>query len=201
PSSSPVSQVKRSLLRELAATRAPSASSSAAIAAPIPFDAPVTSATLPASPRSMPGQVTLRPVPAHAEITALVVGEEQLDVTVDAAGEELVARRRGGGEAVRVTVSNAHATLPLASVASDGVWDLWLVGDGRELRVGRHGDGIPNKRQTVVLPARRLGGTELQPYYTVEDNLSIRSGPPAAPKQASVRKRPGFLRERVVRPP
>ena len=85
------------------ATRAPSASSSAAIAAPIPFEAPVTSATLPVSPRSTPAQITLRPV--HAEITALVVGSEQLEVTVDATGEELVARLRDGGEEVRVPLS------------------------------------------------------------------------------------------------
>ncbi len=44
--------------RELIATRAPSATSSAAIARPMPFDAPVTSATRPAIPRSMRGTLT-----------------------------------------------------------------------------------------------------------------------------------------------
>src|SRR4051812_3880187 len=43
----------RSREREDIATRAPSAASSAAIARPIPCDAPVTSATLPVRPRSM----------------------------------------------------------------------------------------------------------------------------------------------------
>ena len=40
---------------EAMATRAPSVISSAAMARPIPFDAPMTSATLPSRPRSMPG--------------------------------------------------------------------------------------------------------------------------------------------------
>src|SRR4051794_6268937 len=112
PSRSLVSQAKRSVLRELAATRAPSASSSAAIAAPIPFDAPVSSATLPVSPRSTPAQITLHPV--HAEITALVVGAEQLEVAVAVSGSELIARRRDGGEEVRVPVSHGRVELPFA---------------------------------------------------------------------------------------
>src|SRR3954454_21372238 len=44
------------------ATRAPSATSSVAIARPIPFDAPVTSATLPFKPRSMAGMLSGRPL-------------------------------------------------------------------------------------------------------------------------------------------
>ena len=47
----------RSREREDTATRAPSAASSAAIARPIPCDAPVTSATLPVRPRSMAGML------------------------------------------------------------------------------------------------------------------------------------------------
>jgi hypothetical protein len=43
--------------RDAIATFAPSATSSAAIARPIPCDAPVTSATRPSNPRSMAGMV------------------------------------------------------------------------------------------------------------------------------------------------
>jgi glycosyltransferase involved in cell wall biosynthesis len=141
----------------------------------------------------MAAQVTLRPVLPHAEITALVVGEEQLDVTVDAAGEELVARRRGTDEDVRVPLSDGRAELPLVRLARDGVWDLWLDG---ERRVGRHEDGIPDKQRTVVLPARGRA----QPYYTVEDNLSVRVGSAAVAKPAAAARRPSLLRERLVRP-
>jgi glycosyltransferase involved in cell wall biosynthesis len=143
----------------------------------------------------MAREVTLRPVLPHAEITALVVGEEQLDITVDAAGGELVARRRDVGDEVRFAFSAGRAVVPLAALASAGVWDLWLG----ERRVGRHGDGITSKRTSVVLPARRIGATELQPYFTVEDNLSVRVGPPTADAPVSAAT-PGFMRERVVRP-
>ena len=129
----------------------------------------------------------------HAEITALVVGSGQLEVAVAVPGSELVARRRDGGEEVRVPVSEGRAELPFARLAGEGVWDLWLDG---ELRVGRHEDGIPDKRRTVVLPARG----QAQPYYTVEDNLSIRVGSAAPAKGAAAARRPSMLRERVVRP-
>jgi hypothetical protein len=143
----------------------------------------------------MAREVTLRPVLPHAEITALVVGEEQLDITVDAMGDELVARRRGGGEEARFPVADRRAVVPLADLASAGVWDLWLG----ERRVGRHDDGISNKKTSVVLPARRIGASELQPYFTVEDNLSVRVGPPA-PTSPVTTATAGAVRERVVRP-
>jgi glycosyltransferase involved in cell wall biosynthesis len=129
----------------------------------------------------------------HAEITALVVGAEQLEVAVAVSGSELIARRRDGGEEVRVPIRHGRAELPFALLAREGVWDLWLDG---ERRVGRHEDGIPNKRRTVVLPARG----HAQPYFTIEDNLSVRVGAPAAAKAPARAKRPGMLRDRVVRP-
>ena len=128
----------------------------------------------------------------HAEITALVVGPEQLEVTVDAAGDELVARHRKAGAEVRVPLQAGRAELPFARLTDGGVWDLWVDGD---VRVGRHDDGVPNKRQTVALPRRGRA----QPYYTVEDNLSVRIGEPQ-PAPAAATPRPGFLRDRVVRP-
>jgi glycosyltransferase involved in cell wall biosynthesis len=129
----------------------------------------------------------------HAEITRLVVGAEQLEVAVAVPGSELVARRREGGEEARFALRDGRALVGFADLASAGVWDLWLDG---ERRVGRHEDGIPNKRQTVVLPARGRA----QPYYTVEDNLSIRVGPPATAHPAQAPRRPSMLRERVLRP-
>ena len=54
PSSLAVASMRSGEL-ELTATRAPSATSSAAIPRPIPFDAPMTSATRSDSPRSMAG--------------------------------------------------------------------------------------------------------------------------------------------------
>jgi len=129
----------------------------------------------------------------HAEITALVVGSEQLEVALAVSGSELVARRREGGEEVRVPVSAGRAALPFAQLAGEGVWDLWLDG---ERRVGRHEDGIPDKRRTVALPVRG----KAHPFYTVENNLSVRVGAPAAAKPPARPRQPGVLRERVARP-
>jgi glycosyltransferase involved in cell wall biosynthesis len=113
---------------------------------------------------------------------ALVVAGE-----VDGAAEpRLVARRRGDGAEVSAAAQvDARAEpgagcftarLELASLARVGVWDLWL-GDRR---VGAHGDGLPGKKEIVVFPPHRAGGLELRPYYTVEDNLSVRAAPPRA---------------------
>jgi glycosyltransferase involved in cell wall biosynthesis len=130
-------------------------------------------------------------VPPHAEITTLVVGDEELDVAVDAPGDELIARLRRSGDELRVPLANGRARLPLARLTASGVWDLW-VGDAR---VGRHNDGIPDKQQTVVLPRRG----NAQPYYTSKDNLSVRVGPAKEPGRA-VEKRSGAVRERILRP-
>ena len=67
-----------------------------------------------------------------------------------------------------------RARLELAALARAGVWDLWL-GDRR---VGTHRDGLPGKKEVLVFPAQRAGGLELRPYYTVEDNLSVRARRP-----------------------
>jgi glycosyltransferase involved in cell wall biosynthesis len=128
----------------------------------------------------------------HAEITALVVASEQLEVTVDATADELVARRRDGGEEVRVPVANGRAELPFAKLTHEGIWDLWLDG---ERRIAKHRDGIPNKQRTVALPRRGRA----QPYYTVDDDLSVRIGAPAETKPAK-RPAPSFARERALRP-
>jgi glycosyltransferase involved in cell wall biosynthesis len=62
------------------------------------------------------------------------------------------------------------ARLELARLAREGVWDLWLG----ERRIGAHLDGLPGKKNVVVLPSHRAGGLELRPFYTVEDKLSVR---------------------------
>jgi glycosyltransferase involved in cell wall biosynthesis len=151
--------------------------------------------------------VEVKVLAPHAEVTALSVGPHVLDVTVSAPGDALAARLRGGTEEIRFAVERdgegARAHVELAELAREGVWDLWLLAGDAQLRVGAHLDGIPAKQRTVVLPSRRAGGAEVRPYYTVEDNLSVRSRPAgelqrADPPQA--REGPGLLRRRVVRP-
>jgi glycosyltransferase involved in cell wall biosynthesis len=99
----------------------------------------------------------------------------------------LVARRRADGQEVAAGAEleggRWSARLPFAELRAAGlddeVWDLALGG----LRVGRHLDGLPGKQGVALFPAWRNGSRELRPYYTVADNLSIRStaGVSAAP--------------------
>jgi glycosyltransferase involved in cell wall biosynthesis len=93
----------------------------------------------------------------------------------------LVARLRGGAGEVTADAElrdgRFAARLELARLGRPGVWDLRLG----ERRIGTHLDDLPGKRDVVVLPAVAVGGLEAQPYYTVEDNLSVRVAPPAPP--------------------
>jgi glycosyltransferase involved in cell wall biosynthesis len=151
--------------------------------------------------------IDVRLLAPHAEVTALAVGPETLEITTAAPGEVLAARRRGEADEVRFAAvpagEGARASVALNGLAEPGVWDLWLLAGDEQLRVGAHLDGIPAKQRTVVLPSRRAGTADLQPYYTVEDNLSIRSRPAAGAGRAERPAKatgPSFLRRRIVRP-
>ena len=100
------------------------------------------------------------------------------------------------------------AELDLAELAPPGdttdVWDLRLVAGTRSYRLGTHLDGIPNRGESTEFPAARVGGRRLQPYYTVENNVSVRSvagvaepEPPAMPDEHA---KPGLAR-RLLGPP
>ena len=134
--------------------------------------------------------VAVEPLPPHAEAERVRVEDGALLIEGEAGGAEprLVARHRGDGAEVEAAAEldggRFSARLELAPLARAGVWDLQL-GDRR---IGTHRDGLPGKKEIVAFPAHRAGGLELEPYYTVEDNLSIRVGPPRA--RARARRRP-----------
>jgi glycosyltransferase involved in cell wall biosynthesis len=117
--------------------------------------------------------VEVAPLSPWAEVRSVRVEEDALVVDVEPAGDAaateggapapLRARRRSDGAEVR-----ADGSRLLVAALGDGTWDLF-AGD---LRVGAHRDGLPGKRDVVVFPARGRA----RPYYTVEDNLSIRVG-------------------------
>ena len=119
-------------------------------------------------------------LPPHAEAERVRVEDGALVVEgeVDGNAARLVARHRGDGSEAGAPAERDggrfRARLELAALARPGVWDLWL-GDRR---VGTHRDGLPGKKEVLVFPAQRAGALELQPYYTVEDNLSVRAGRP-----------------------
>ena len=134
---------------------------------------------------------------ARVERAALVLAGRLTGPAEPAA--RLVARRRGDGREVQAGAEldggRWAAQLPFAGLAAAGpedeVWDLALGG----LRVGRRLDGLRGKQGVAVFPAWRNGTRELRPYYTVHDNLSIRSTagvtpPPPPPRPARRRIAP-----------
>ena len=116
---------------------------------------------------------------------AIVLEGALAEAGAPGAAARLVARRRGGGDhtVVAAALDGARfiAGVDAAALAGpDGVWDLWLELGDQRLRVGRHLDGLPAKKDVIVYPGAPLpGGREARPYYTVEDNLSVRVGAPA----------------------
>jgi hypothetical protein len=85
---------------------------------------------------------------------------------------------------VPVTVDGARfeAVLPLETLTLDDslereLWDLYLVpAGGKPLRLGRHLDDMPGKKQIVTFPeqtVRRPARVAVRPYFTDADNISI----------------------------
>ena len=128
-----------------------------------------------------------------AEVTRVRVDDDAalIEGTLPAGAEPerafLVARRRGDVmEVYRPAEAEGgrfRARLELAELVLPGdeedVWDLRLQVDDKPLRLGSHDDDVPNKKDAVAFPRRRVvsGAAEraVEPYYTVENNLSIRS--------------------------
>ena len=163
-----------------------------------------------------PLTVEAKPLAPHAEVTRMGVEGTALHVegTVEAEADPalLFARRRGDGtDAVapaKLDGGRFSAELDLAELAPPGdtthVWDLRLVAGTRSYRLGTHLDGITNRGESTEFPAARVGGRRLQPYYTVENNVSVRSEagvaepePPAMPDEHA---KPGLAR-RLLGPP
>jgi glycosyltransferase involved in cell wall biosynthesis len=163
-----------------------------------------------------PLTVDAKPLAPHAEVTRMRVDEGALrvegTVEAEAASAHLFARRRGDGQEVdvpaRLEGGRFAASLDLAELALPGgqpdVWSLRLVANRRAYRLGTHLDGIPNRGEATEFPAVQVGGRRLRPYYTVENNVSVRSevGGPDAPARPAVDEevKPGLAR-RVLGPP
>lgn len=85
------------------------------------------------------------------------------------------------------------------------VWNLYLDGDAGRLRIAGAVDDITSKQQAVVFPQRTLcrDGVERRvgPYYTVDDDLSLRSRPArVAPVDSDEPARAAPRRPRAGRP-
>jgi glycosyltransferase involved in cell wall biosynthesis len=83
------------------------------------------------------------------------------------------------------------------------VWDLRLEIGRRALRLGTHLDGVANRSAATEYPAAVIGERRIQPYYTIENNVSVRSlhgeaPEPAPPHDEDAKPR---LTRRVLGPP
>jgi glycosyltransferase involved in cell wall biosynthesis len=148
---------------------------------------------------------------AGIRVSGMLVGAQAPD------GAELVARRRADRAEVRTPahldelrfeVEIAYAALPWLDDAEPEFWDLYLApsGGGPQLRLGRHRDGIPNKRLAYVFglrePVLPAGTRRFRPFYGVGNHLFIRSGPVPQPAEpAKEQPSPGGPARRRVIPP
>ncbi|MBA2947593.1 hypothetical protein [Streptomyces himalayensis] len=82
----------------------------------------------------------------------------------------------------RVEDDRFESEVPVADLAAydtDGIeqWDLHLTDGEVKLRAGRQLDDNRDKKKIMVYPAQRVpaarGTLTVQPYYTVQDNLSL----------------------------
>ena len=101
----------------------------------------------------------------------------------------------------------SRASLDLADLALAGkqadVWNLRLVAGRRSYRLGTHLDGVTNRGEATEYPAARVGERRLRPYYTVENNISVRSeigGGDEAVEPVDEEPTPGLAR-RLLGPP
>ncbi|HET6551641.1 MAG TPA: glycosyltransferase, partial [Solirubrobacter sp.] len=127
----------------------------------------------------------------HAELRRVWVRARTValegDLPAGAASAEVVCRSRERGDERRAPASVEDgafsAEIDLEGLARPGEAELWDVHVGA-LRAAKRGDGIENKRHAVAYPARTLAGRRLEPYFTTDNGLSIRSAP--APRRAPV---------------
>jgi glycosyltransferase involved in cell wall biosynthesis len=158
----------------------------------------------------------------HAEVTRLLVEGDAATVEGTlppdtGAADGLVARRRGDGAELRwpaeLDAGRFSARVEIGDLvpASAGteVWDLRLEAGGRPLRLGTHLDDIPNRKAAVAYPTVRVrrGALErdVEPYYTKENNLSLRttvtgSGDAPPLPAGDDADRPGLARRLLGRP-
>ena len=171
-----------------------------------------------ARPQGGPLTVEAKPLSPHAEVTRLRVEGTALHVEgaveADAESAYLFARRRGDAMevvvAARLEGGRFSASLDLGELVLPGeqtdVWNLRLVAGRRSYRLGTHLDGVPNRGEATEYPAAVAGARRLQPYYTVENNVSVRSTPasdapdvaPAEPVDEDAKPR---LARRLLGPP
>ena len=109
-------------------------------------------------------------LPPYARVDEVWVRGTRLELGVNA----VVAKRRDGDE---------EAPLRSLDDLGGGAWDLFTE-DG--LRLGAHLDDLTDRWRCTVYPSVRVGsGLEAQPYFTVDNELSVRVRAPGQMERAT----------------
>ncbi|MGW2729385.1 transferase [Streptomyces sp. NPDC001494] len=131
---------------------------------------------------------------AHAETARIEVGDRSTTVTARLHGatfeDGAVVRLRmrgsdtpgcdvrpvtdGDRRGFRFTVD--HEELVAGTPAEGGVWDVFVhpAADASPVRVARLLDDVADRKASFVHPTARAAGAVLRPYYTLDNDLSIR---------------------------
>jgi len=160
-----------------------------------PLELPDGDGVLRARPHSAGGALAIdvKRLPAYARVDELWVRGGRLELPLEG---ELVARRRRSPQELRFPARE----LALGALAEEPcTWDLYLDASGELLRLGAHLDGMPDRWRSTVFPAARVGALEVQPYFTVDNELSVRVREPAAGMAARPATRGGSQRLRQVK--
>ncbi|MFJ9351217.1 transferase [Streptomyces sp. NPDC101237] len=131
---------------------------------------------------------------AHAEVEGVHVTDRSMTVKARLHGATLGEapavrlRVRSGSGTERTVVPTAEKdghrfsfTVDYAELAGDAgtgnrVWDLSVRIDGEtSVRIGRLLDDVAERKDIFVLPTALIGGTVVRPYYTADNDLSVRT--------------------------
>ncbi|WP_460105180.1 transferase [Streptomyces sp. YKOK-J1] len=131
---------------------------------------------------------------AHAEAGRIDVGDRSTTVTArlhgatfedgavvrllsrgsDAPGHEVRPVTDGDRRGFRFTLD--HEALAAATTAEGGIWDVFVhpAEDAAPVRVARLLDDVADRKASFVHPGARAAGAVLRPYYTLDNDLSVR---------------------------
>lgn len=134
----------------------------------------------------------------YARVDEIWVRGSRLELRGSDTAHEVMAKRRGEEGVLRVPASAAdgfRASFDLTDFGP-GTWDLFAEG---ERRLAAHLDDMSDRWRSTVYPSVRLGSRlEAEPYFTVDNELSVRVRPPR-PEHGGPRQGARSRREELAR--
>ncbi|KOG31414.1 hypothetical protein [Streptomyces resistomycificus] len=133
--------------------------------------------------------------PAHAEAHTVDLTDRSMTVGARLHGASLqegavVRLRPRGGSGTEHTVEPRpaddgrglsftvdYAELAAGTGAASGVWDVFVqpAAQASAIRVGRLLDDVADRKEVFVYPGVTVGGVVMSPYYTVDNDLSVKA--------------------------